>query len=322
MDKESRILVAGAHGMVGSAICRGLRAQNYENLLTPNHKELDLSNPRDVAAFFQKYQPQYVFVAAAKVGGINANDTYPAEFIYQNLMIETSVIHEAWQHRSKSLLFLGSSCIYPKYAAQPINEEALLGGRLEPTNEPYALAKIAGIKLCESYNRQYRTDFRSLMPCNLYGEGDNFNLSDSHVIPAMMRKFHEAKNNGVESVALWGSGKVRREFLHVDDLASASIYVMNLPQADLNKITTAMVSHLNVGSGEDLTIKELAVIMQRVVGYKGTIQWNTDMPDGTPRKVMDVGKLRKLGWAPTIALEEGLRITYDWYQSHQPQLRK
>lgn len=322
MDKESRILVAGAHGMVGSAVCRGLRAQNYENLLTPNHKELDLSNPQDVAAFFQKYQPQYVFVAAAKVGGINANDTYPAEFIYQNLMIETSVIHEAWQHRSKSLLFLGSSCIYPKYAAQPINEEALLGGRLEPTNEPYALAKIAGIKLCESYNRQYRTDFRSLMPCNLYGEGDNFNLSDSHVIPAMMRKFHEAKNNGVESVALWGSGKVRREFLHVDDLASASIYVMNLPQADLNKITTAMVSHLNVGSGEDLTIKELAVIMQRVVGYKGTIQWNTDMPDGTPRKVMDVGKLRKLGWAPTIALEEGLRITYDWYQSHQPQLRK
>ncbi len=322
MDKDARIFVAGARGMVGSAICRELQAQGYANVITPSREELDLLERHSVAAFFKTHRPEFVFIAAAKVGGINANNTYPAEFIYQNLMIEANLIHAAWGHDVAGLLFLGSSCIYPKHADQPMREEALLEGKLEPTNEPYAIAKIAGIKLCESYNRQYGTDFRSLMPCNLYGPGDNFNLAGSHVIPAMLRKFHEARIAGRSPVELWGSGKVYREFLHVDDLASATVFVMSLPQARLNEAVTPMTSHLNVGTGEDLTLAALAGKIKSVVAYPGEIKWDTAMPDGTPRKVTDVGKLRRLGWVPGIGLEQGLRSTYDWYLAHASQLRK
>ena len=283
MDKNSCIFITGAHGMVGSAICRELRAQNYKNLLTPGHKELDLIDQQSTAAFFQQHKPEFVFIAAAKVGGINANNVYPAEFIYQNLAIETNLIHEAWKCNVARLLFLGSSCIYPKYTEQPIHEEALLGGPLEPTNEPYAIAKIAGIKLCESYNRQHSTDFRSLMPCNLYGVGDNFNLTDSHVIPALICKFHEAKIENRAAVELWGSGTASREFLYADDLASAAVFVMSLPKARLDEVVSPMVSHINVGTGIDMTIKELAEMIKRIVAYSGTIEWNTEMPDG-PRK--------------------------------------
>ncbi len=308
--------------MVGSAILRELQARDYRNLLTPVHQELDLADRQSTAAFFSRHEPEFIFVAAAKVGGINANNVYPAEFIYQNLMIEANVIHEAWKCNAARLLFLGSSCIYPRHADQPMREEALLGGRLEPTNEPYAVAKIAGIKLCESYNRQYGTDFRSLMPCNLYGPGDNFNLTDSHVIPAMMRKFREAKTENRASVELWGSGKAYREFMHVDDLASAALFVMGLPKERLDEVVVPMVSHLNVGPGEDLSIRRLAGMIKGIVAYRGVIEWNAEMPDGTPRKVMDTGKLRRLGWAPGIDLERGLRLTYDWYLAHEPQLRK
>ena len=255
-------------------------------------------------------------------GGINANNTYPSEFIHQNLLIETNLIHQAWVHEVTTLIFFGSSCIYPKYANQPIREEALLTGGLEPTNEPYAVAKIAGIKLCESYNRQYGTDFRSLMPCNLYGPGDNFNLADSHVIPAMLRKFHEAGLDGRSAVELWGSGNVRREFLHVDDLAAASLFVMSLPKARLDELVQPMTSHINVGAGKDQTIRELAETVKEVVAYLGEIRWNSEMPDGTPKKLLDISKLRGLGWEPRIGLREGLGSTYRWYLEHESGLRK
>ena len=322
MDKNACIFVAGARGMVGSAICRELHTQGYTDILTPSREELDLADQRDTARFFQKHKPRFVFVAAAKVGGIKANDTYPADFIYQNLLIEANLIHQSREHEVTSLMFFGSSCIYPKHADQPMREEALLGGRLEPTNEPYAIAKIAGIKLCESYNRQYGTDFRSLMPCNLYGPGDNFNLKDSHVIPAMMRKFSEAKAEGRSPVELWGSGKVYREFLHVDDLAAASVFVMFLPRARLDEVTTPMSSHLNVGTGRDLTLKALAGTIKDIVDYPGEIRWNPEMPDGTPRKVMDIGRLNALGWAPRVPLKQGLKATYRWYLEHESRLRE
>ncbi len=321
MDKEARILIAGANGMVGAAICRALQAQNYSKLLTPSHAECDFENHSSTAAFFRENKPEYVFVAAAKVGGIHANNTYPAEFIYRNLMIQTHLIHEAWVHRVDKLLFLGSTCIYPKHASQPMQEDALLSGKLEPTNEPYAVAKIAGIKLCEAYNRQYGSDFRSLMPTNLYGRGDNFHLQDSHVLPAMMRRLHEAKLSKRHTVTFWGSGNPSRDFMCVDDLASAAIFVMNLPQERLYEVVTPTNSHLNVGSGEEVSIKELAGILKRIVGYAGELAWDMTMPDGTPRKVTDISNLRHLGWNPVIGLEQGIQAVYEWYQEHEPELR-
>lgn len=320
-NKNARIFVAGSNGMVGSAICRALEAKGYLTLLTPSHQEVDLTDQASTAAFFKDEQPDVVFVAAAKVGGIHANNVRPAEFIYQNLMIEANVIHAAWENKVKRLLFLGSSCIYPKHAEQPINEDALFTGKLEPTNEPYAVAKIAGIKLCESYNRQYGADFRSLMPCNLYGQGDNFDLTESHVIPAMMRKLHEAKIAGRDMVELWGSGEARREFLHVDDLASAAVFVMSLPKERLDEAVEPMTSHLNVGTGDDLTIKALAETIKDIVAFPGTIHWNREMPDGTPRKVVDISKLQQLGWVPEISLNQGLRQTYEWYLANEASLR-
>ncbi len=321
-DKNARIFVAGASGMVGSAICRALKAKGYSTLLTPSHKELDCTDQAGVAAFFKDQQPELVFVAAAKVGGIHANNVRPAEFIHRNLMIEANVIHAAWENGAKRLLFLGSSCIYPKHAEQPIVEEALFMGKLEATNEPYAVAKIAGIKLCESYNRQYGADFRSLMPCNLYGQGDNFDLTESHVIPAMMRKMHEAKAAGRDMVELWGSGEALREFLHVDDLASAVVFVMNLPKERLDEAVEPMTSHINVGTGDELTVKALAETIKDIVAFPGTIHWNREMPDGTPRKVVDISKLQQLGWTPEISLEQGLRRTYEWYLANEASLRK
>ena len=322
MNHDDRVFVAGARGMVGSAICRELRARGYTDVLTPSREELDLIDQRAVAAFFREHDPRFVFVAAAKVGGIRANNTYPAEFIYRNLVIEANLIDQARRHGVARLVFFGSSCIYPKHANQPMREDALLGGRLEPTNEPYAIAKIAGIKLCESCNRQYDTDFRSLMPCNLYGPGDNFSMTDSHVIPAMIRKFHRARVEKRPSVELWGSGGVYREFLHVDDLAAASLFVMSLPKARLDELVTPMCSHLNVGSGRELTIRELAGMVRDVVAYPGEIEWNTGMPDGAPRKLMDIAKIRELGWSPRIDLRQGLGATYHWYLEHEATARK
>ena len=322
MDKGARILVAGAGGMVGAAIRRELQAQGYGKLLTPSHAECDFEDRHTTASFFHKNKPEYVFVAAAKVGGIHANNTYPAEFIYRNLMIQTHLIHEAWVHRVNKLLFLGSTCIYPKHAAQPLREDALLSGKLEATNESYAIAKIAGVKLCEAYNRQYESDFRSLMPTNLYGRGDNFHLRDSHVLPAMMRRLHEAKSAGRGTVRFWGSGNVSRDFMCVDDLASAAVFVMNLPKERLCEVITPTSSHINAGSGQEISIRELAGILRRVVGYTGEIAWDTSMPDGTPRKVTDIGKLQGLGWKPAIGLEQGIRATYEWYCKHESELRK
>ena len=322
MNEDTRIFVAGVRGMVGSAVCRVLKAHHYTHVLAPTHQELDLTDQRAVRTFFADQQPEVVVVAAAKVGGIHANNSYPADFIYDNLMIEANVIQAAWEYQVGRLIFLGSSCIYPKHAEQPLCEEALLTGTLEATNEPYAIAKIAGIKLCESYNRQHATDFRSLMPCNLYGPGDNFSLHDSHVIPAMMRKFHEAKTAGDDSVELWGSGGVYREFLYVDDLAVAVLFVMETPKTRLDDVVTPMNSHLNVGPGKDLTIKALAELLRRVVGYSGVLRWNTEMPDGTPRKVMNVGKLKALGWESVTPLEQGLQATYAWYLENERELRK
>ena len=318
--------------MVGSAIVRHLEKLNTQHLVLRTHNELDLTNQSAVREFFQSEQPDQVYLAAAKVGGIHANNTYPAEFICQNLMIEVNVIHEAWQAGVKKLLFLGSSCIYPKMAPQPMAEDALLTGTLEPTNEPYAIAKIAGIKLCESYNRQYGTDYRSVMPTNLYGSGDNYHPENSHVIPALIRRFHEAKvqmeSDSVLStqhsaldtphiphptphnVKIWGTGTPRREFLYVDDMASASVHVMNLDKSVYDANTRPMLSHINVGVGHDITIKELAETIAEVIGYKGTIEYDTTKPDGTPRKLMDSTRLRTLGWKPKIGLKEGLKSAY------------
>jgi len=313
MEKNAPIFVAGHRGMVGSAILRALKKAGYQNVLTVSRDLLDLTDQSAVRAFFEKHRPWYVYLAAAKVGGIHANNSLPAEFIFQNLMIEANVIEAAWRNGVRRLLFLGSSCIYPRLASQPMAENALLTGPLEPTNEPYAVAKIAGIKLCESFNRQYGTDFRSIMPTNLYGPGDNFDLADSHVIPALMRKFHEAKLAEAQTVDIWGSGTPRREFLHVDDMAEASLFVMDLDQSHYQAHTHPMLSHLNVGTGVDVTIRELAQTIQGVVQFKGDLRFDPQKPDGTPRKLLDVSRLTTLGWQANITFEQGLQDTYQWY---------
>jgi len=313
VDKKSKIYVAGHRGLVGSAIVRQLETSGFTQLLTRTHSELDLTDQSQVRAFFEAERPEYVILAAAKVGGIHANNTYPAEFIYENIMIEANVIDVAYRNDVKRLLFLGSTCIYPKAVAQPMREDALLTDVLEPTNEPYALAKIAGIKLCESYNRQYGTDFRSVMPTNLYGIHDNFHPENSHVIPALMRRFHEAKVNADPEVVVWGTGNAMREFLYVDDMAAASIFVLDLDEALYQANTKPMLSHINVGTGVDVTIRELAETMKRVVGFEGTLTFDAGKPDGAPRKLIDVSRLGAMGWKYSVELEEGLRRTYDWF---------
>ncbi|MGN8060930.1 GDP-L-fucose synthase [Ralstonia sp. 22111] len=322
MIEQPKIFVAGHRGMVGSAIVRTLRALGQDNIVTRTHAELDLTDQAAVRAFMQTERPNQVYLAAAKVGGIHANNTYPAEFIYANLMMEANVIHEAFTAGVKQLLLLGSSCIYPKLAPQPMTESALLTGMLEPTNEPYAIAKIAGIKLCESYNRQYGAshgiDYRSVMPTNLYGPGDNYHPENSHVIPAMLRRFHVAKLEGAPSVAIWGTGTPRREFLYVDDMAAASIHVMNLEKSTYDSHTSPMQSHLNVGYGEDLTIAALAELIRRVVGYQGDIVFDTSKPDGTPRKLLDSTRLASLGWRAQVPLEDGLRHAYADFVRNTP----
>jgi len=310
----AKIYVAGHRGMVGSAIVRALQAQGHSNLVTRSHAELDLTNQAAVQAFFAEEKPDQVYLAAAKVGGIHANNTYPADFIYQNLMVQANVIEAAFRNGVKKLLFLGSSCIYPRLADQPMREDALLTGVLEPTNEPYAIAKIAGIKLCESYNRQYGAshgvDYRSVMPTNLYGPGDNYHPENSHVIPALIRRFHEAKLSGAPSVSIWGSGTPKREFLYVDDMAAASVFVMNLPQATYQQHTQPMLSHINVGFGSDVTIAELAQAVGQTVGYQGAIEFDSSKPDGAPRKWMDSSRLNALGWQAHVALADGLEQAY------------
>lgn len=313
-QSDSKIYVAGHCGMVGSAIVRALRERGHSRFVFRTHAELDLTDQAAVRAFFAAERPDQVYMAAALVGGIHANNSYPADFIYSNLMVEANVIHEAFKAGVRKLLFLGSSCIYPKLAPQPMREDALLTGKLEPTNEPYAIAKIAGIKLCESYNRQYGAshgvDFRSVMPTNLYGPGDNYHPENSHVVPALIRRFHEAKVNGAPAVTIWGTGAPLREFLHVDDMAAASVHVMNLPKAVYDAHTSPMQNHINVGFGSDITIAALAQIMAKVVGYEGKIEFDPSKPDGTPRKLMDSSKLHALGWKPTITLEQGLAGAY------------
>lgn len=307
---KKRVYVAGHSGMVGSSIVRALSAVEDIEIVTRASSELDLTEQGQVREFFATEKIDEVYMAAAKVGGIHANNTFPAEFIYQNMMVEANVIHQAWKSGVNKLLFLGSSCIYPRMAEQPIKEEYLLTGTLEPTNEPYAIAKIAGIKLCESYNRQYGVDFRSVMPTNLYGPGDNYHAENSHVIPALIRRFHEAKINGDEKVMIWGSGTPRREFLYVDDMALASIYVMGLPRYKYEEHTDAMHSHINVGAGADVTIRELAELVKSVVGYQGDIGFDTSKPDGTPRKWLDISRLKQLGWSPSVSLADGLVDAY------------
>lgn len=306
----TKVFVAGHRGMVGSAIVRVLEAKGYARLIIRSHEELDLTDQAAVREFFETEKPDEVYLAAARVGGIHANNVYPADFIYENLMIETNVVHQAWITDVKKLLFLGSSCIYPRMATQPMREDALLDGKLEPTNEPYAIAKIAGIKLCESYNRQHGTDFRSVMPTNLYGPGDNYHPENSHVIPALIRRFHEAKITGQSKVVVWGTGKPRREFLYVDDVASACVHVMDLDRAVYSAPTEPMQSHINVGTGEDLTIGELSRLISEIVGFSGEIVFDSSRPDGTPRKLLDVSRIRSLGWAPKVTLQEGIRRTY------------
>jgi len=316
MEQLSKIYVAGHRGMVGSSIVRQLLANGTktDQIIVKTHKDLDLTNQAAVQNFFASEKPDHVYLAAAKVGGIYSNNTYPAEFIYDNLMIEANVINSAFINGVKKLLFLGSSCIYPKLAEQPMREDALLTGTLESTNEPYAVAKIAGIKLCESYNRQYGEthgiDYRSVMPTNLYGPGDNYHPENSHVIPGLIRRFHEAKVSGAPSVAVWGSGKPRREFLYVDDMARACVHVMNLEKKVYDEHTQPMLSHINVGYGEDVTIRELAETIQKVIGFRGEINFDTRKPDGTPRKLMDSERLKNLGWQATVNLEDGLHLAY------------
>jgi GDP-L-fucose synthase len=315
-----KIFIAGHRGMVGSALYRALSAQATDKLITRTHSELDLTDQAAVRKFFKDERPTQVYLAAAKVGGIFANNNFPAEFIYSNLMIETNVIHEAWAAGVKRLLFLGSSCIYPKLTEQPMKEEALLTGYLEPTNEPYALAKIAGIKLCESYNRQYGkegVDYRSIMPTNLYGRGDNYHPEHSHVVPALIRRIHEAKVKGLRDVTIWGTGTPHREFLNVDDMAAASIFVMNMPKAQYDALTEPMRSHLNAGYGSDVSIRDLAELIKKIVGFSGDLVFDASKPDGTPRKLLDSSRLRSVGWAPKIGLYEGLRLAYqDFLSTH------
>jgi GDP-L-fucose synthase len=320
-ELAKKIYVAGHRGMVGSAIVRQLRARGYRNIVTRTHAELDLTNQAAVTEFFAQERPDEVYLAAARVGGIHANNTYPADFIYDNLMMQANVIHQAHMHGVRKLLFLGSSCIYPRMAPQPMTEGALLTGKLEPTNEPYAIAKIAGIKMCESYNRQYGeshgTDYRSVMPTNLYGPGDNYHPQNSHVVPAMIRRFHEAKEMGAASVAIWGTGTPKREFLNVDDMAAASLHVMDLAKDVYEAHTDPMQAHINVGSGEEVSIGELATLVKQVVGYSGAIDYDRTKPDGAPRKLMDSALLSKLGWKPRISLQQGLATAYaDFLQNH------
>lgn len=315
------IFVAGHRGMVGSAIVRRLTSLGYTNILTCSRAELDLVNQAEVNAFFQKVKPAQVFLAAAKVGGIHANNEYPADFIYENLMIEANIIQAAHKVDVQQLLFLGSSCIYPKFADQPMKEEALLTGVLEATNEPYAIAKIAGIKLCESYNRQYGRDYRSVMPTNLYGPNDNFHPENSHVIPALIRRFHEAVTTNASEIVIWGSGKPMREFLHVDDMAAASVHVMNLDKKIYQANTQTMLSHINVGTGVDCTIRELAETIASVTGFKGELLFDASKPNGTPRKLMDVSRLKSLGWEASIDLKDGLHGAYQWFLDNQSSFR-
>lgn len=302
MDKKAKIYVAGHNGMVGSAIVRALNLLGYTNLLLKTSEELDLRVQSEVQSFFEKEKPEYVFLAAAKVGGIEANNTYRADFLYENLMIQNNVIHQSYVHGVEKLLFLASSCIYPKFAPQPIKEEYLLTGLLEPTNEPYAIAKIAGVKMCENYNRQYGCNFISVMPTNLYGPNDNYDLKNSHVLPALLRKFHEAKLNAAATVEVWGSGTPKREFLHVDDLAKACLHLMETYQGNVS---------VNIGTGEDVSIKDLALMIKEIVGFQGEICWNTSKPDGTPRKLLDVSLIHSLGWKHEIELMEGIKRVYN-----------
>ena len=309
-----KIFVAGHNGMVGSSIFRELKKSTAEeNIITASRTQLDLTNQFEVDKFISKHQPDQVYLAAAKVGGILANDTFPAEFIYQNLMIQNNVINSAYNYGVKKLLFLGSSCIYPRLSTQPIKEEYLLDGHLEPTNEPYAIAKIAGIKLCESFNRQYNLDYRSLMPTNLYGPNDNYHPTNSHVIPGLIRRFHIAKHKKQKEVVIWGSGKQMREFLHVDDLASAAIFIQNLDKKSFENNTEPMLSHINVGCGSEITIKDLAIMIKETVGYNGKILFDTSKPDGAPRKLMNSNRLNKMGWHHNIELKVGLKNAYDWF---------
>ena len=313
MNINDKIYIAGHRGLVGSAIVRQLESRGFTNLIVRSHKDLDLTNQEKVQNFFKQESPDNVILAAAKVGGIHANNTYPAEFIYQNIMIEANVINSAYESKVKSLLFLGSSCIYPKAVEQPMSEDALLTDLLEPTNEPYALAKIAGIKLCESYNRQYGTDFRSVMPTNLYGINDNFHSENSHVIPALMHRFHQAKVNNDQETIVWGTGNAKREFLYVDDMAQASLFILELDERIYKANTQPMLSHINIGTGVDLSIREMAETMKKVINYKGRIVYETSRPDGPPRKLTDVSRLSQMGWKYTVDLKKGLEKTYEWY---------
>jgi GDP-L-fucose synthase len=321
-DKQAKIFVAGHKGMVGSAIVRALQAQGYHNLLLADRATLDLTNQAATQAFYAAERPDYVIVAAAKVGGIHANNTYPANFLVENLMMECNLIQGAFDVGCTNLLFLGSSCIYPKLAPQPIQEDALLNGYLEPTNEAYAIAKIAGIKLCESFNRQHNTDYRALMPTNLYGPGDNFHPENSHVIPALMRRIHKAKLNHSAEAVIWGSGTPMREFLHVDDLAAACLHMMTLPKAQLDAALSPMMSHINVGTGVDVSIRELAQTLAEVIGFEGKLAFDSTKPDGTPRKLLDVSKINDLGWQAKFDLQNGLASTYAWFLGNEADLRR
>lgn len=318
---NKKIFIAGHQGMVGSALLRKFQAENYRNIITHSHRDLDLTNQQAVKKFLQFEKPECVIIAAAKVGGINANNVYPADFIYTNLMIECNLIHQSFIAGIHRILFLGSSCIYPKLAPQPIPESALLTGPLESTNEPYAVAKIAGIKLCESYNRQYATDYRSIMPCNLYGPNDNFQLENSHVIPALIKKIHLAKQTGSPTVEIWGSGNARREFLYVDDLAAACHHILQVPFNFYQNLIEPMCSHINVGSGTDISIHELALTICAVVGYEGTLEFNTAKPDGAPQKLMDNKLIMATGWLPAYSLHDGIKKTYQWFLDNESTVR-
>jgi GDP-L-fucose synthase len=316
LNQEDKIYVAGHKGLVGSAIVRHLEHRGFSNLLLRAHNELELTDQKAVQEFFSLERPDYVIIAAAKVGGIHANNTYPADFIYQNMMIESNIINSAYLNEVKRLLFLGSTCIYPRGVEQPMRETALLTGILEPTNEPYAIAKIAGIKLCESYNRQYKTDFRSVMPTSLYGMNDNFHPENSHIIPALMQRFHQAKISNSPEAVVWGTGNAMREFLYVDDMAEAAVFVLDLDPNIYQANTQSMLSHINIGTGVDVTTRELAETLKEVVGYEGELKFDTEKPDGAPRKLIDVSRLSKMGWKYNVQLKDGLSKTYAWYLQH------